>query len=93
MLLGGLGAGLLHFSLSALLGFVLAGVPGALGAGLGAVDGAGLGMGAGLGAALTDVGFNEHTLPVLAGRPEPPSPLAVPGAGLTAVTVRCSCVT
>lgn len=91
MLLGGLGAGLLHFSLSVLLGFVLAGVPGALGAGLGAVDGAGLGMGAGLGAALTGVGFSEHTLPVLGGRTEP-SPLALPGAGLTAVTVRCSCV-
>lgn len=79
-------------SLSALLGFVLAGVLGALGAGLGAVDGAGLGMGAGLGAALNGAGFREHTLPVLAGRTEL-SPLAIPGAGLTTVTVRCSCVT
>jgi hypothetical protein len=92
VLLGGLGAGLLDFSLSAVPGFALAGVPGALGAGLGAVDGAGLGMGAGLGAALTGVGFNEDTLPVLAGLTEP-SPLAVLGAGLTAaVTIRCSCI-
>lgn len=91
MLLGGLGAGLLDFSLSTVLGLALAGVPGALGAGLGAVDGAGLGMGAGLGAALT-VGFSvsEPTLPVLAGLTEP-SPLAVRGAGLTTVTVR-SCI-
>ena len=82
----------MDFSLSAPVpGFTLAGVPGALGAGLGAVDGAGLGMGAGLGAALNGAGFSEHTLPVLAGRVEP-SPLAVPGAGLTAVTVRCSCI-
>lgn len=72
-----------------MLGLALAGVPGALGAGLGAVEGAGLGMGAGLGAALT-VGFSELTLPVLAGLTEP-SPLAVRGVGLTAVTVR-SCV-
>lgn len=91
MLLGGLGAGLLDFSLSNVLALALAGVPGALGAGLGAVESAGLGMGAGLGAALT-VGFNELTLPVLAGLMEP-SPLAVLGAGLTAVTIRsCVCV-
>lgn len=86
MLLGGLGAGLLDFSLSTVLAFALAGVPGALGAGLGAVEGAGLGIGAGLGAALT-VGFSEPTLPVLAGLTEP-SPLAVLGAGLTAAMVR-----
>lgn len=89
MLLGGLGAGLFDFSLSTVLGLALAGVPGALGAGLGAVEGAGLGIGAGLGAALT-VGFKELTLPVLAGLTDP-SPLAVRGVGLTAVTVR-SCV-
>ena len=86
MLLGGLGAGLFDFSLS-IVGLALAGVPGALGAGLGAVEGAGLGMGAGLGAALTVAGFNELALPALAGRTEP-SPLAVLGAGLTAVAVR-----
>lgn len=93
MLLGGLGAGLFDFSLSTVppppLALALAGVPGALGAGLGAVEGAGLGMGAGLGAALT-VGFNEPTLPALAGLTDP-SPLAVRGVGLTAATVRSCC--
>lgn len=86
MLLGGLGAGLLDFSLSVLSLLVLdkeafAGVPGALGAGLGAAEGTGLGIGVGLGAVLA-VGFCELTLPVLAGRTDP-SPLAVRGAGLT----------
>ena len=76
----------MDFSLSTVLGLALAGVPGALGAGLGAVEGAGLGIGAGLGAALI-VGLKELTLPVLAGLTDP-SPLAVLGAGLTAVTIR-----
>lgn len=88
----GLGAGLFDFSLSVVVGFILAGVPGALGAGLGAaLVGAGLEVGAGLGAVLVGValviGLSELTLPVLAGLMDP-SPLSVLGAGLRQVQDR-----
>lgn len=88
-MLGGLGAGLLDFSLSVVIVLSFDEVPGALDAGLGAATGC-----AGLGTAL-EVGFvvefSELTLPLLAGLIEP-SPLSVRGAGLSEVNVRESSV-